>query len=265
MLSFPPRSSSRRGVLGLLSVGVATHWLPERLALAAPALTPACGRTLTPPETEGPFFRPQSPERSDLAVTVGEGLPLVLAGRVLDSCGRPVAGALLDVWQADAAGAYDTRGFSLRGHQFTGADGGYRLRTVAPRWYVTAAGGPPPGERRARPGPPFFGPPPFGALSPGSSARDGERFARLGPPPGGPVGPPFGALRTPHIHVKVQAPGGLLLTTQIFLPGYLTLYGRKVQPLNLQDALFRPDLVIQAVPASQGVQGRFDFRVATRS
>lgn len=260
MLSPSSRPSSRRGVLGLLSASVVAPCLPPRLALAAPALTPACGQTLTPPEVEGPFFKPQSPDRSDLATTVGEGLPLVLTGRVLDACGRPVAGALLDIWQADAAGAYDNRGFVLRGHQFTDAGGDYRLRTVAPRWYTMAMGGLPPHDGLGRTGPPHFGPPPF-SPPPGPPGSKGERLARLGPS----RGPPGGGLRTPHIHIKLQAPGGPLLTTQLFLPGDLILYGRKLQPLNLQDGLFRPDLVIQTVAASVGVQGRFDFLISTAS
>jgi protocatechuate 3,4-dioxygenase beta subunit len=53
---------------------------------------------------------------------------------VTRSC-RPVAGALLDFWQADDAGAYDNAGFRLRGHQFTGVDGRYTLRTVVPGLY----------------------------------------------------------------------------------------------------------------------------------
>ena len=84
----------------------------------------------------------------------------------------------IDVWQADAAGDYDTRGFVLRGHQFTGADGGYRLRTIAPRWYAMGPGGPPPREGQGRPGsPPPFGPPPYGFPSgppgPAASASPG--------------------------------------------------------------------------------------------
>jgi protocatechuate 3,4-dioxygenase beta subunit len=41
---------------------------------------------------------------------------------VLTRACRPVAGALGDLWHADAAGVYDNKGFRLRGHVFT--DGG---------------------------------------------------------------------------------------------------------------------------------------------
>lgn len=63
------------------------------------------------------------------------GTPLVLTGRVLSMGCQPVAGALLDFWQADAVGNYDNTGFRLRGHQFADTDGRYRLLTIVPGLY----------------------------------------------------------------------------------------------------------------------------------
>jgi protocatechuate 3,4-dioxygenase beta subunit len=54
---------------------------------------------------------------------------------VLTRACRPVAGALVDLCQADAAGAYDNKGFHLRGHVFTDAEGGYAFRTIMPGLY----------------------------------------------------------------------------------------------------------------------------------
>ena len=48
---------------------------------------------------------------------------------------KPLAGALLDFWQADDKGRYDNSGSRLRGHQFTDAEGRYRLRSVVPGLY----------------------------------------------------------------------------------------------------------------------------------
>jgi len=48
---------------------------------------------------------------------------------------RPLRRALLDFWQADAAGQYDNQGYRLRGHQLTDADGRFRLETVVPGLY----------------------------------------------------------------------------------------------------------------------------------
>ena len=54
---------------------------------------------------------------------------------MLDTHGRPVPRALLDFWHADASGSYDTEGFRFRGHQYAGADGTFRLRTIVPGAY----------------------------------------------------------------------------------------------------------------------------------
>jgi protocatechuate 3,4-dioxygenase beta subunit len=63
------------------------------------------------------------------------GTPLLLTGDVVDTSCRPVRGALLDFWQADADGRYDNSGFTLRGHQFADGRGRYGLRTIVPGLY----------------------------------------------------------------------------------------------------------------------------------
>ena len=98
--------------------------------------TPQCGAEgATPEQTEGPFFTPGSPRRTSLSEPGVTGTALVLSGRVLDTRCRPIAGALIDFWQADDAGEYDNSGFRLRGHQFSDDDGLYRLRSVVPGLY----------------------------------------------------------------------------------------------------------------------------------
>ena len=102
------------------------------------APTPAChdGDEPTLAQTEGPFFKPSSPERIELFEAGMAGQLIELVGFVLTHNCKPVAGALLDFWQADDKGQYDNSGFRLRGHQFTDADGRFRLRTVVPGAYV---------------------------------------------------------------------------------------------------------------------------------
>src|SRR5690348_12064565 len=62
-------------------------------------------------ETTGPLFGAQeiAPEDADLT-RQHDGAPLgqriIIAGRVLDSAGTPLRGALVEVWQANAAGRY---------------------------------------------------------------------------------------------------------------------------------------------------------------
>jgi protocatechuate 3,4-dioxygenase beta subunit len=107
------------------------------IAQAPLALTPAChgGAAATLPQTEGPYFKPSSPERIELLEAGMAGQRIELAGFILTRDCKPVAGALLDFWQADDQGCYDNSGFRLRGHQFSDAEGRYRLRSVVPGNY----------------------------------------------------------------------------------------------------------------------------------
>jgi protocatechuate 3,4-dioxygenase beta subunit len=100
-------------------------------------LTPACAERgkATIRQTEGPFFKPRSPERSDLIEPGAKGRIVELSGLVLTRSCQPVAGALVDLWHADDEGEYDNRGNRYRGHLFTDADGRYRFRTVMPAVY----------------------------------------------------------------------------------------------------------------------------------
>ena len=100
------------------------------------APTPECvdADDVTPAQTEGPYFKPNSPERSDLRAGVS-GTGLVLSGTVVTTTCRPVARALVDLWQADDSGDYDNAGFRLRGHVFTDDQGRYRFDTVVPGNY----------------------------------------------------------------------------------------------------------------------------------
>jgi protocatechuate 3,4-dioxygenase beta subunit len=56
--------------------------------------------------------------------------------------------------------------------------------------------------------------------------------------------------RTRHLHVKVQAPGARVLTTQLYFPG---------DPGNRRDMLYRPELQLRTTRAKDLVQGSFDF------
>ena len=161
--------------------------------------TPACddGDGPTPEQTEGPYFTPDSPEKTNLAADVDAGTKLVLTGSVLSTDCRPLERALLDFWQADDGGNYDNEGYRLRGHQFTNSRGSYELTTVVPGIY-----------------------------------------------PG----------RTRHIHVKVQAPGGPVLTTQLYFPG---------ETKNESDGIFRDECLIDVRDSSDGKVGVFTFVVAT--
>jgi protocatechuate 3,4-dioxygenase beta subunit len=132
-MSFHP---TRRRLLTASAAAGAALGLP--IAFAEAPLTPAChdGDEPTLAETEGPFFKPRSPERADLIEPGLKGRPIILAGQVLDRACRPLAHALIDLWHADDNGDYDNAGFRLRGHVFTDAAGRWRFRTIVPALYT---------------------------------------------------------------------------------------------------------------------------------
>lgn len=90
----------------------------------------------TPPQMEGPYFKPQSPEKSSFLEQHITGTALIIRGQVLNTKCQPVARALLDWWHADDKGEYDNSGFKLRGHQYTNAQGSFRLETIVPGIYT---------------------------------------------------------------------------------------------------------------------------------
>ena len=151
--------------------------------------------SLTPELTEGPYFKANTPERASLLEDGIAGTKLVLTGYVYTADCKAVANALLDFWQADAKGVYDNGGYTLRGHQFTDANGHYQLTTVVPGLY-----------------------------------------------PG----------RTEHIHVKVQAPNGKPVTTQLFFPGVAQ---------NDSDGIYDPDLLMTIQQTGDGEQAQYNFVV----
>src|SRR5262249_38658682 len=129
-------SLSRRRVI---ATGACAYLaLPARGAVAQDLTpTPSChdGDEPTLPETEGPYFKSQSPLRGDLREQGIAGRPVELSGLVLTRSCQPVANALVDLWHADDGGQYDNRGFRLRGHVLTDAQGRYAFRTIMPGLY----------------------------------------------------------------------------------------------------------------------------------
>jgi protocatechuate 3,4-dioxygenase beta subunit len=121
--------------------------LPRRQFLTTVAAAVA-GATLSPEllaecratsrATQGPYWRPDAPFTNDLRIQ--GGTPIVVAGTVRDArtC-KPVANALLDVWQADHHGKYDLdyrkdQTFG-RARIRAGNDGAFSFTTIRPAPY----------------------------------------------------------------------------------------------------------------------------------
>ena len=127
---------TRRRVLLAGALAATGFALDEAMAEPLPP-TPQChdGDEPTTRQTEGPYFKPSSPQRVDLVEAGSQGRLVELRGQVLTRSCRPVGQALVDLWHADERGQYDNAGFRYRGHLFTDADGRYRFRTILPALY----------------------------------------------------------------------------------------------------------------------------------
>jgi protocatechuate 3,4-dioxygenase beta subunit len=132
--------SSRRRFLGNFALGAAGLWVPGAFAEAL---------TLTPRQTEGPFYPVDLPLDTDNDlillndnVTPALGSVTHLSGRVTDVKGEPIRNALVEIWQADHHGVYLHKGsndaakrdanFQGFGRFMTGSSGEYYFRTIKP-------------------------------------------------------------------------------------------------------------------------------------
>ena len=136
--------SSRRRTLSRLALPAAGLAMPglifSRVLRAAPPLR------LTPAQTEGPFYPVELPADTDFDllrqgdVIYARGQAAWLDGTVADAGGRPVAGAVVEIWQCDFEGHYRHPGdgdradprFQAFGRVNVDAEGRYRFRTMRP-------------------------------------------------------------------------------------------------------------------------------------
>lgn len=133
---------------------------------------------------QGPYYWEGAPERP-LGADIAEGVtgePAFYSGRVTDTRGQPVAGAVLDLWSGDGEGVYDMQvegaGMAARARIRTDADGRYWFWSIKPSYYPVPVDGP-----------------------------VGRMLDGMGRHPN----------RPGHIHMKVSAEGHVPLTTHLFV------------------------------------------------
>jgi hydroxyquinol 1,2-dioxygenase len=228
-------STEKRPEFILLSDTLGLSMMVVSLAQArasgkAKGATPATEATV-----EGPFYWPGAPDLA-LGTDIGEGVPgepTLYMGRVTDCDGKPLAGALLDVWSGDGDGKYDVQlsdepTMKARGRFRTDAEGRYWFWSIRPAYYPVPDDGPVGGMMR---------------ITQRSIYRPG------------------------HIHMQVSAPGHVMLTTHIFVGG--SPYIDEDAVFGKRDSLV---VDFDKHPPGKAVDGRemkvpyhsasFDFRLA---
>ncbi len=176
----------------------------------------------TPATVLGPFHIDGSPTATyghDMAAGI-PGRPLFVTGRVADTAGEPVPGAVLDVWQADGDGAYESQlpqvdEARLRARYRAREDGTYCVRTIAPFGYSIPMDGP-----------------------------VGDLIGRTA----------ISHFRPAHVHFLIEEPGHERLITHLFEAGGKYLDGDVV--FGVKDRLVVPFTEHEPGPAPDG--GRID-------
>ncbi len=147
---------SRRGLLGA-GAGAAAGLLAKRLGAAPPPAGSCADPTVA--QTSGPFYPTREGVEEDPDLTRVKGRPgraagevIYVGGQVLDEACRPVAGALVEIWQANTWGRYDHErdaenprpldpNFQSWAEMLTDAEGRFRFKTIKPGGYPVDDGG----------------------------------------------------------------------------------------------------------------------------
>lgn len=156
------------------------------VSMLVDAIAHRAGANITESTVLGPFYVSDAPElRKGSNIAAGAaGTPVYFSGRVLDVHGKPIGGAVLDIWSTDGEGWYDVQradtGMRARGRIRADDQGRYAFWTVKPVSYAIPTDGP------------------VGAM-----------LLRMGRHP----------YRPAHTHMIVSAPGFRSVTTHLFVEG----------------------------------------------
>jgi hydroxyquinol 1,2-dioxygenase len=228
-------STEQRPEFILLSDTLGLSMMVVSLAQARASGSAKGATEATEATVQGPFYWPGAPDLP-LGSDIGEGVPgepTYYTGRVTDVSGKPLPGALLDVWSGDGDGKYDVQlspepTMKARGRFRTDAEGRYRFWSIRPSFYPIPDDG-----------------------TVGQMLRASARSI----------------YRPGHIHMQVSAPGHVMLTTHVFVAG--SPYIDQDAVFGKRDSLV---VEFDAHPPGKSVDGRemkvpyhsasFDFRLA---
>ena len=198
------------------------------VSMLVDALNYSAAKGATQSTVLGPFHRESAPEYelgSNTSRNPNDGEPCEVSGSVRDVKGKPIAGAVLDIWQGGADGLYDSQKgdeMNLRGVFRTDARGEFHFRCVTPTFYPVPHDGP-----------------------------VGQMLTATGRHP----------MRPPHLHFWITAPGYRPLITHLFVKGgrYLdsdAVFGVKPELIidfkKGKDGLTRAHYDFVLMPAKKG-------------
>ena len=155
----PTHEEWLKGIQFLTDTGhMCTDWRQEFILLSdtlgvsmlVDAVNHRRGNGATENTILGPFHVKDSPQRAlgDSICLDGKGEPLAVFARVLDTKGKPISGASIDVWQTNDDGFYDVQqkgvqpDMNMRGMFESDAEGRFWFRSVRPRFYPIPDDGP---------------------------------------------------------------------------------------------------------------------------
>lgn len=191
----PTEEEWLKGIQFLVETG---HWSTDKrqefillsdtlgVSMLVDALNYSAAKGATQSTVLGPFHRESAPEYelgANTSKNPDDGEPCEVSGSVRDVEGRPVAGAMLDIWQGGADGLYDSQKgdeMNLRGVFRTDREGRFHFRCVTPTFYPVPHDGP-----------------------------VGQMLTATGRHP----------MRPPHLHFWITAPGYRPLITHLFVKG----------------------------------------------
>jgi len=173
---------------GKVSSGVRQEFILLSDTLGASFLVDSINGVKPPGATEstvlGPFYTDDAHEmeKGDSIASEGKGDYMFVEGLVTDLRGKPIPNAIIDTWETDGNGSYDTQYESreepdCRGRLHSAEDGSYAFRAVVPVSYPVPDDG-----------------------------TVGEMLAKLGRHP----------YRPAHLHIRINAPGYEELITSLF-------------------------------------------------
>jgi hydroxyquinol 1,2-dioxygenase len=180
----------------------------------------------------GPFYREAAPQFAygESIAVHARGPEMVLFGRVVDEAGAGVPGAMVEVWQTDAEGAYDLQAnnpevMDMRGQYRTDAEGRYAIRTLIPLGYSIPMDGPV-----------------------GTMVRAQHRHG----------------YRPAHIHMLIGAEGYRELVTALYLGDDPNIDSDTVFGVS-ESLVVRPRPGVEGAPDPALPSVRYDFQIARRA